>query len=217
MVKNTTGGNKSKKISRKVFNSNLVREKTRVKNHDEPFEMYASVIKHSGNGIVEVMCLDEIKRNCIIRNKFRGRNKRNNFVTIGTKILVGLRDYETISSTKTPKCDLLYVYKDYQIKDIISDINKNTDSNWDILVNGEEQLNKHQPTKTDINDDIIDDTFEFAYSDESNTPPLTQPSTSTAAASATSSDTERISISSALNIKETDVIDQHGNVNFDLI
>ena len=46
----------------------------------------------------------------IIRRKFRGRNKRDNNVSVGTIVLVGLRDWEVLSVKKKPKVDLLEVY-----------------------------------------------------------------------------------------------------------
>lgn len=158
MVKNVSGGNKSKKLARKNFNDGLVRQKTRLVDPDETCEMYASVIKMCGNGIVEVICNDGILRNCVIRNKFRGRNKRNNLITLNSKILVGLRDWEILSSDKKPKCDLLQVYKDYQYKDVMND----TNCNWSVLITNEGDIDT-----SDIGTN--DKVFEFVKQDQTDT------------------------------------------------
>ena len=77
-------------------------------------EMYASVTKMFGNGMCEVISNDAKKRLCVIRNKFRGRSKRDNTVAIGTWVMVGDRSWESGggSADKLPKCDLLEVYND---------------------------------------------------------------------------------------------------------
>jgi hypothetical protein len=45
-------------------------------------------------------------RLCIIRNKFKGRGKRDNILDTGSWVLVGLREW----SSKQDTCDLLEVY-----------------------------------------------------------------------------------------------------------
>ena len=47
-----------------------------------------------------------------MRNKFRGRGKRDNQISVGTWLLVGLRDFETVIEGKIENCDLLEVYND---------------------------------------------------------------------------------------------------------
>ena len=66
-----------------------------------------------------------------IRN-FKGKNKSQNIINIGTWVLVGTRDWESIVPGKLPKCDLLETYKD-------SDKNKllDTPTNFTILKNEE--------------------------------------------------------------------------------
>ena len=68
-----------------------------------------------GQGNVEVLCNDNVIRLCVIRKKFRGRNKRDNNVKVGSIILVGIREWEVIAEGKRPKCDLLYTYSDNQM------------------------------------------------------------------------------------------------------
>ena len=109
MVRNLKGGNKSKKGARKNLNagvSNVIRYA-----QDES-ELYASVVRLFGGNICQVRCgIDGITRQCIIRNKFRGRNKRNNTIQQGVWVLVGLREWEN-KTGEQQKCDLLEVYNE---------------------------------------------------------------------------------------------------------
>jgi translation initiation factor 1A len=119
MVKNTKGGNKHKKYARKNVKQNNFDE--RVRKAIEFEEMYASVSKVLGNGRVEILCNDGVTRHCVIRNKFRGRNKRDNHISVGSIILVGARDWQTPNSLRKEVCDLLFVYSDGQIDKLKSD------------------------------------------------------------------------------------------------
>jgi len=150
MVKNTKGGNKSKKISRKIYNAGLIKEKTRLKNKEESCEMYANVIKMCGNGILNVMCNDGIVRICIIRNKFKGRNKSKNIINVNTKVLVGLRDWEILNSSKMQKTDLLEVYKYEQHYEL----EKDSGCNWSILLSEQEKNTEF------VNKEQIEDIFD---------------------------------------------------------
>lgn len=125
MVKNY-GGNKSKKGARKHLNptsSRAVREKS------EECEVYAAVVKLYGGSNCEVMCEDGRKRLCVIRKKFRGRDKRDNFIAPGVWVLVGMREYEARGADKQEKCDLLCVYRDDEKKKLKS----NAVGNWAAL------------------------------------------------------------------------------------
>jgi len=108
MVKNF-GGNKSKKQGRKFVNAPQDRK---LRFAEEIEELYSVVIKMFGNGMCEVKCIDGKNRLCIFRKKFKGRSKRDNMVSIGSVILVGIRTWEVIApnSEKLEKCDLLEVY-----------------------------------------------------------------------------------------------------------
>jgi len=110
MVKNNTGGNKSKKFGRKHLSTgNSNRALREVEDEDE---MYAAVVKLFGHGRCEVMCNDGKTRDCVIRNKFRGRGKRDNMLNMGTWVMVGLRSWEVIKEDKKETCDLLEVYSE---------------------------------------------------------------------------------------------------------
>tara|TARA_B100001093_G_C26683149_1_gene951372 strand:- start:255 stop:911 length:657 start_codon:yes stop_codon:yes gene_type:complete len=109
MVKNTIGGNKSKKFANKNFN--IQDRATRFAK--EEGELYAYVEKLMGNNICQVMCIDGYQRSCVIRGKFLGKGKRDNILTKGKWILVGLRDWENGNKgSEKEKCDLLEVYSD---------------------------------------------------------------------------------------------------------
>lgn len=107
MVKNKTGGNKSKKSARKFSNPTITNRKLRLA--EEEGETYATVIKLLGGANCEVVTNDGITRLCVIRNKFRGRDKRDNTIAPGVWILVGIRDWEARVGSEQ-KCDLLEVY-----------------------------------------------------------------------------------------------------------
>jgi len=106
MVKNTVGGGKSKKIARKLTTAFAVKEFTRFSTNE--LEQYALATKIYGNGRCQVKTHTGLDIQCVIRNKFKGRSKRGNVVTIGTYILIGLREWESSSGYKT--CDLLEIY-----------------------------------------------------------------------------------------------------------
>jgi translation initiation factor IF-1 len=146
MVKNTKGGSGNKKMARRLVNQAKASSKTRLANPKEPCEMYANVLKMYGQNC-DVMCNDGIERICMIRKKFKGRNKRNNTIEAGTKVLVGLRDWEGTREGKKPHCDLMEVYDKKQHKDLMNDEH----CNWDIL------LAEHDRPKKDS-----DEGFDFA-------------------------------------------------------
>ena len=123
MVKNVKGGSKHKKMARRNVNHSTQSEKVRVSECKD--EIYASVSKLYGNGRVSVTCNDNVERNCIIRKKFRGKNKsRGNELRIGTYVLVGKRGFE--SSKEKEVTDLLYVYSNDQVLKLkkMNEINK---------------------------------------------------------------------------------------------
>ena len=112
MVKNSIGGNKAKRQGRKFVGT--VSSKLRVSMEDG--EIYAVVTKLLGNAMIDVLCIDGVQRICIIRNKFRGRGKRDNTLKPGTIVLYGDRSWETKADNKIQKCDLLEVYSDSDYK-----------------------------------------------------------------------------------------------------
>ena len=109
MVKNSIGGNKSKKFANKNFN--IQDRATRFAK--EEGELYAYVEKLMGNNICQVTCIDGYQRSCVIRGKFLGKGKRDNILSKGKWVLVGLREWENSNKgSEKEKCDLLEVYSD---------------------------------------------------------------------------------------------------------
>ena len=106
MVKNTNGGNKSKGLARKHNNNNNHQERSlRLSTSD--LEIFGVVTKILGNGMFYVDSEKHTQLIGHIRNKFRGRSKRDNSIIIGGIVLIGLRDWEF---PNFKNCDLLEVY-----------------------------------------------------------------------------------------------------------
>ena len=105
MVKNTTGGSKTKGQARKFVTA---KPSNALRLSQDEYESYAQVIKMLGNGMCHVLCMDGVTRLCHIRGKFRGRGKRDNFISNGSWILAGLREWEEgkeSSKGKLQNCD----------------------------------------------------------------------------------------------------------------
>lgn len=101
MVRNISGGTGTKALARKLttYHSSVVPLPS------NEFEKIAIVAKIHGSHC-DVTLEDGTSLICHIRNKFRGRNKRGNTISVGTFVLIGLREWE--SSLKNS--DLLFVY-----------------------------------------------------------------------------------------------------------
>ena len=127
MVRNTKGGNKAKKQAKKHYSqpSNY-----KLRKSEDPNEIYAIVTKMYGNGRVLIKCNDGIDRQCVIRKKFRGRNKRDNEISIDTLILAGRREWENkANTTKVETCDLLEVYSLHDR----NELKRDSSIKWNIL------------------------------------------------------------------------------------
>ncbi len=105
MVKNA-GGNKSKKMGRKFLTAPINKK---IRLAQEEGEIYAVVTKNLGNGMFYANDIDGRELLCIMRQKFKGRGKRDNTVNPGGWVLVGVREFESCAK---PKHDLLEVYTD---------------------------------------------------------------------------------------------------------
>jgi translation initiation factor 1A len=142
MVKNRTGGGRTKGQARKFVNNVKQTSHLRVSNDD--CEVYAQVTKMLGNGMCHVLCIDQQLRLCHIRGKFRGRGKRDNFIGNNSWILVGLREWELDrdkDSKKLQNCDLLEVYSSIDVERLKNNVNEN----WSIF-NQEKINNKEEDT-----------------------------------------------------------------------
>jgi initiation factor 1A len=129
MVKNISGGKRAKAAGRKHETA----APTRLRVSEDPAELYAVVTKLWGNGLLQVNCSDGVSRKCVIRQKFRGRRARDNFATIGTALLVGLREFESTKDT----CDLLEVYGAADVERL-----RYMDSSWNALLGDKERTDE---------------------------------------------------------------------------
>jgi initiation factor 1A len=113
MVKNTQGGNKSKGLARKNMSSS--HEKRVLRLPTCSLEQIAVVTQLLGHGMFYVVTEEGVQLLGRIRNKFRGRSKRDNNLTKGIVVLVGLREWE---APNYKECDLLEVYDPNEIKQL---------------------------------------------------------------------------------------------------
>lgn len=108
MVKNLNGGKKSKQMGRKFVSAPVDRK---IRLIQEEGELYAVVTKLLGSGMFYANDTEGKERLCVMRNKFRGKGKRDNTVSLGTWVMIGKRDFD---SSEKPKFDLLEVYTDIE-------------------------------------------------------------------------------------------------------
>jgi translation initiation factor IF-1 len=101
MVKNTTGGSGAKSLARKLTSS----ASSSVPLPASDDEVIAIVSKIHG-AHCDVLLHNGSKLICHIRNKFRGRNKRQNVLSVGSFVLTAIRSWQSDSSHS----DLLFVY-----------------------------------------------------------------------------------------------------------
>ena len=112
MVKNSTGGCRAKSQARKLSSSyESAGSSAALRLSQCPLEVYAVVTKQFGQGRCQVHTVQGLDLQCVIRNKFRGRSKRNNTVSVGTVVLIGL--YEWQSEPKNG--DVLEVYNTTEV------------------------------------------------------------------------------------------------------
>jgi initiation factor 1A len=132
MVKNVKGGSGHKSQGRKfVLSASNSKQSSKLRIIEEEGEIYGQITKMYGNGMCDALCIDNVTRLCIIRGKFRGRGKRDNILHVGSWILAGRRDWESVKVDEKQKCDLLEVYSDFDIERL----KKNVNVNWKIFVN----------------------------------------------------------------------------------
>lgn len=113
MVKNTSGGTRTKGLARKHVNSSNTTATT-IRLPDNELEQIVYVNKMLGNGMCEVYNNDDVRLIAHIRNKFRGRHKRSNNINANSYILIGLREWET----PYKNCDVIFVYDDHHFNTI---------------------------------------------------------------------------------------------------
>ena len=113
MVKNTQGGNKSKNVARK--HSAGKTEKRALRTSACDLERYGVVSQVNGYGMFYVVMDDDATLLGRIRNKFRGKSKRDNNICKGAVVLMGLREWE---APNFKEADLLEVYDSNEIKQL---------------------------------------------------------------------------------------------------
>jgi initiation factor 1A len=155
MVKNTTGGKGAKSMA-----SKNVAQKGSSKLRVAEFsgEIYAIVTKYLGNCMFHCHCMDNVSRLGHIRGKFAGRGKKDNIISPGVWVLIGLREWENGSTaptvkngkTKLQQCDLLEVYSDTDKRRLRDSVNEN----WELLVGNDptrlEGSNSSKQTEEDV-------------------------------------------------------------------
>jgi initiation factor 1A len=112
MVKNLKGGTGHKKLARKHENQS---SKNKLRLPEEDGEVFGCVTNMFGNGMCEVYTNDNTRLIGHIRGSFRGRQKRHNTISKNTIVLIGLRSWESVLKN----CDILYIYSDSDIKQVI--------------------------------------------------------------------------------------------------
>jgi|UniRef100_A0A6C0C5W2 initiation factor 1A len=161
MVKNTKGGNRHKKMASKNFKQQRTHKLRKIR---EDGEDYAMVIKNSGGGHCVVKCNSDGKeRTCVIRGKFKGRNKRSNQIIEGGLVLIGLRDWEVVKPGKLEKCDLLEVYS----RDQCSELKEVKGMNL-IIDNDEENHDNIEFTNEEDMEDYVAENMKVSSSANSN-------------------------------------------------
>jgi translation initiation factor IF-1 len=150
MVRNTTGGGDNKRFARKHMSSNnKVGMKLRVS--EDEGELYAVTTKMLGNNMFHAIALDGLQYLVHIRGKFSGRGRRDNTISVGTWILIGLRSWSNTipnkdGQMKQQQSDLLEVYTELD-KIRLKEMN---DEDWDVL-------DDNDPSKIDKEDKKMKD------------------------------------------------------------
>lgn len=110
MVKNTIGGKKGKMLANKRSGSNSGgNKKLRLSMNED--EKYVCVSAVYGSGMFKVIDNENNEYRANLRGKMKGPNKRHNFVSLYSFLLVGLRSDLSDSTI----CDVLFVYDDHDI------------------------------------------------------------------------------------------------------
>lgn len=112
MVKNVSGGSGQKSKARKYES----KKDTRLRVPEEEGEELGYIVKNNGGGICRVITkkgnsIEEMRGH--IRGKFRSRNRKDNNITAGCLVMVGMREWE---GENKKECDILEVYNEDEIR-----------------------------------------------------------------------------------------------------
>lgn len=151
--KNSTGGNKYKGLARK----NLTKRESALRVSQEEGEIYAQIVKIMGGCIASAIDIDGNPLRAHIRGKFRGRGKRDNFITANTWVLVGLHSWQSDKCNlgEIRDCDILEVYNEMDKTRLKNSINS---INWSKFITNE--------TKSLGNDNEDDNEASFSFVDD---------------------------------------------------
>ena len=67
-----------------------------------------------GNGMCEIYTNENVRLIGNIRNKFRGKQKRNNMLSVNSVVLIGVREWEN----PYKNCDILSIYENNQVEQL---------------------------------------------------------------------------------------------------
>jgi translation initiation factor IF-1 len=163
MVRNSNGGGGAKKQGRKFQNKNRTEE---LRKSEDKNELYAIVDKIYGNGLnVYTNLGQEIW--CRIPGKFKGRNKRNNYIEVGAWVLVGL--YEWGNENDPKSCELLYVYDRNDVEQLqnlpgvnLRLLNSKINSASINNIDGADEDNDDEQGRIVFSENIVDEATMFA-------------------------------------------------------
>jgi translation initiation factor IF-1 len=150
MVRNTTGGNGNKRFARKHAEGGASKAGNKLRISEDEGELYAVTTKNLGNNMFHAVATDGIKYLVHIRGKFSGRGRRDNTISDGVWVLIGLRPWSNSDQMEKKKklqqCDLLEVYSEQdktRLKDAV-------DEDWDVLyVNDPTKIDKEEHKRAD--------------------------------------------------------------------
>jgi hypothetical protein len=114
MVKNTTGGTKTKGLARKHVNGRAGGGRSVLRLPEDKLEIVVAVGSMLGNGMCEVFNNDGERFIAHIRNKFKGRHKRSNLIATNKIILCGYREWEK----PFKNLDVIFIYDDDNIDEL---------------------------------------------------------------------------------------------------
>ncbi len=147
MVKNTSGGNKTKKLKRNFGKYDSI-------NKIESDQMFAQITKNNG-GTFSVLCSDGITR----LGKLSGYMKKGPRLIEGSYVVISLRDFES----EHKNCDIIaYGDPPYDIINMFKTNDPNAHKKTDVdFADSDDEFKEFTNTNTDtntgINDDIWDD------------------------------------------------------------
>lgn len=150
MGKNIYGGAKHKKFAKKNTSSS---SNNRLRTSQNESEIYAIAKKALGNNQFECKCIDGVNRKLVIRGKFSGKYKRDNMVTVGAWLLVGLRGW----SSDDTICDLIEIYSENDKNNLRE---KQYTLNWSVLSINDELKQETVSSETNTVEFKTEDDYE---------------------------------------------------------